>query len=602
MRTMRPALRLPLLLAALLLPVGLAQSYQWLDVVQDVTILKSGGVIVDDVRTLRTDGDFGEAFICVKLAPGQRVALLDDSGALGPGPAATAFTQPCAGGTELVVKNERRVKERRVRFHYRLDGSLDYYSDVVQWYWQILEQEHPDVRGYQLTVRAPGVSEPTYDAYVHRFGNLEKPTVRLNDDRSLLEVSFDRIPDGDGVEIRYLMSPTLFDRKGSAPGWQELLEDEAGIAGIQTQLQADAARRRAIERFRRSPWWAALPVALLGITGAGSIGAYRRYGREPKIETMKYPFEPPSDLPPAAVTSILQQHAAQGAMGPAFHATIMDLMRRGYGEFQTGPKKRDDFAIVLKEADTTTLKPFEADVLEYLHAAQGRKREGRITAKQLKSYSQRAASGFMQRWGPKVRAWLESVRGGPLTTEESRAAAKKHTGRMLLAVVPTAGLAFLAIGPARGLLIAVAIVQILGAIFASVGIVAWRPEIAEEVYGWQGFKRTLTDLTRMKDAPLDFFQLWDVYYCYAAALGVAEKYLATLSKAAPLAGVDERMMTTRAVWLSGGNLSNLSSLSAMSSSISSLSSALSSASASASSGGSSSGGGGGGGGGSSGGR
>jgi len=573
--------------------VAAGQSYQWLDVVQNVSILPGGGVIVDDTRTLRTDGDFGEAFICVHLLDGQRLTLLEGSGAVGPGPSATAFQQSCtdgSDGTEVVVRNSVRVKERRVRFVYRLEGALDFRSDVVQWYWQILEQDHPPVRGYSLTVTTPGPSAAPYDAYVHRFANPELPTVTLSEDRSRLDVSFSRIPQGDGVEIRYLMDPDLFTDRGSRPGMESFLLAEAKDAGVQTMLQV-----------KRSPWWAALPAALLGITGLASLRDYRRIGREPRDETMKYPFEPPSDLPPAAVTSVLQQVANPSAMGPAFHATIMDLMRRGFGTFVTGAKARE-FSIDLHDIDTSGLNQFESDVLGYLKQAARPGAPSRLSSAELRAYSQRRGSAFIQAWGKKVRTWLEAKLGGPLVTAESVKAARKHGGRLFLVTLASGALAFFVTGPARGLTVAVALAALISSIASNISLVAWRPEVASEVNAWKGFKRTLTDFTRMKDAPLDFFGLWDVYYCYAAALGVADEYLKTLKKAAPLAGADEAAMMSRATWLSAGSGGSFSSLGALSSSISTLSSALSSASASASSGGSSSGGGGGGGGGSSGGR
>lgn len=586
--------RRPLLIVLtwLLLGAACAQSYRWSDVVQKVEIRADGSVIVDDTRTLWTDEDFGEAFICVHLTGNQKLTMLPASAALGAGPTWSAFQQPCAGGTEVVVRNDRRIQERRVRFVYRLDNTLDYRSDVTQWYWQVLEQEHPRVIGYTLEVTTPGPSPAPYDAYVHRFGNPERPTVELSADRSRLTVRLGTVPSGDGVEVRYLMDPALFDQKGARPGMEEFLLDETRVAGVQTALQA-----------RRSPWWAALGLALLALTGGRALAAYRRFGREPKIDTMKYPFEPPSDLPPAAVTSILQQTAGTTAMGPAFHATIMDLIRRGYGEFENPAGRGKDFAINLNPAsDPSSLLPFENAVLGYLKAAARPGAPDRLSAAELKSYSEKHGASFLSGWGKKVREWLEANRGGSLLTEESKVAARRAARGMLYGAVPTFALIFILSGSASAIMIVLTVVQVVGAIVSSASIVAWRPEIAAEVYGWKGFKRTLTDYTRMKDAPLDFFNMWDVYYCYAAALGVAEKYLATLQKAAPLAGVDEATLTSRAVWLSGGNSAGLASMASLSRSISSLSSALNSASASASSGGSSSGGGGGGGGGSSGGR
>ena len=101
---------------------------------QEVTVRADGTVTVLDTRTLTTDEDFGEAFICLTPGSGNTVTLLE-GGVLSPGPAATALTQGCAdgsGGTELVVRLAERVDEQRVFFRYRLNGSLDAYTDVVQ--------------------------------------------------------------------------------------------------------------------------------------------------------------------------------------------------------------------------------------------------------------------------------------------------------------------------------------------------------------------------------------------------------------------------------------------------------------------------------------
>lgn len=582
----------PLLFGALALLLGsaaTAQSYQWRDVVQDVQIQADGSVIIDDTRTLWTDEDFGEAFICVQLEPHQRITLLEGSGAVSPGPNATAYTQSCRGGTELVVRNDRRVSERRVRFHYRLDGSVDHYSDVVQWYWQIVEDEHPPVRGYQLTVTAPGRMAEPYDAYVHRFGNLELPAVNLSDDKRTLRVTFNRIPDGDGVEIRYLMDPALFLERGTEPGFEDILIDEHEVQGLHHNLLT-----------RRRPEWSVIPLAILGLLGVGVTRQFRRVGREPRVEVMRYPFEPPSDLPPAAVSTLQDQGYNPGRMGPAFHATIMDLMRRGYGEFVSRSRNKVDIRL-FPDKDTTELLPFELEVLTYLRRAAGAS-PNLLTHEKLRAYSQRHSSTFMVSWGKKVRRWLELQLGGELTTAESRGVAKKWAAYSALAAVVPGLLAIYLDKGASAMMIVGAAALLALAVVALAALPSWRPEVAQEVAEWQGFKRTLTDYTRMKDAPLDFFKLWDVYYAYAAALGVAEKYLKTLSKAAPLAGADEATMVRSAAWMGATSSSGLTSFSGLSSTITSLSSSLSSASGSASSGGSSSGGGGGGGGGSSGGR
>lgn len=165
---------------------------------------------------------------CFGLGPGQAVTMLPGTGAVDDGPPATAFQQPCEAGTELVVRNETPVQTRRVRFVYRLSGTTDVYADVVQWYWNLEQLSHPPIHGYRLMVQAPGSMGAPYDAFVHRYQNPEVLFVLLSQDRSTLHVSFAHIPDGSGVEIRYLMDPALFLAKGIEPMLDSLLEDESG--------------------------------------------------------------------------------------------------------------------------------------------------------------------------------------------------------------------------------------------------------------------------------------------------------------------------------------------------------------------------------------
>ena len=199
-----------------------------------------------------------------------------------------------------------------------------------------------------------------------------------------------------------------------------------------------------------------------------------------------------------------------------------------------------------------------------------------------------------------MQRWLRTELGGPRLEPASQRAAGVWFFLALLATGACVAGGVLTLGVAQGVFFAGAVLcALLG--FTALGTVpSWRKEVVPEALGWQGFRRTLSDYTQMKRAPDDFFKLWEVYYCYAAALGVADKFLKNMERAAPQRS---DAPTYAPLWLGhGSNLSSLQSLSDTTSALSSLSSALSSAGASASSGGSVSGGGGGGGGGSSGGR
>ncbi len=566
-----------------LLSLVSAQDFTWRDVVQQVSLQADGSVIVRDERTLTTDEDFGEAFVCINLAAGQQLTLLE-GGALSPGPAAAAFQQPCedgSGGTELVVKQNQRVSERRVFYRYRLEGSLEPYSDVVQWYWKILEETHPPVRGYDLTVQIPGPMTGPYDAYVHRLGNTELPTVNLSEDRQTLTVRYDRVPGDTGVEIRYLMPPELFSVEGDEPGFERLLRDETRVAGL--------------DKTRRNPWWGALVLLPVAGLGVGIVRAARKY--RPTALAMRYPFEPPADRPPAAVPYFASRFA--GGPGPAFHATIMDLARRGYGVFDS---KAGKFNMRLSDKDDGGLLPFEREVRTYLKRAAKSSRgdPDYLEFRELKRYSEKHLSSFLGGWWNGVGLWLSKELGGTRLEPRSQRSAGLWFALALLATGGCVLGAVLTLGVAQIIFIVGAVLCGILGVLALVTVPAWRKEVAPEALGWQGFRRTLSDYTQMKRAPDDFFKLWEVYYCYAAALGVADKFLKNMKRAAPERG--ERGVGYAPLWLGRTSAGQFQSLGDVTSSLSSLSSALSSAGASASSGGSVAGGGGGGGGGSSGGR
>lgn len=583
--------------------VALAQSYRWQDVRQDVTIHRDGSVHVVDERTLvATEGDFGEAFICLHIRGEEHIKLiearsLDHSASRG-------YSQGCQdddtkGAVELVVKHDSRQRSSRVRYEYTISNSLEYYSDVTQWYWIILEQNHPPMDGYQLQVHIPEPMAAPYDAYVHRFRNTELPTVTLSENRQELAVSFKRIPEGSGVEIRYLMNPSMFAEQGTEEGLEKLLRDEARIVGVRVA--------------RESPIFAGIGAAILALLGLGVNASYRRVGRDPDIPRLQYAFEPPSDIPPAAVPAMLQKQKSTSHLRSGFNATVMELARRGFLEFthdnRSNKRKKMEMALHL-DKPTDELEDIEKEVWQYLQRAASHKgTPDYLDYKELRQYSEKRFSKFFEPWVLRVRSWVEfyfpvdSQGKRSLTTPESRDAAQRWGLFSFLGMAVCGALTWFSIGAAQFLFGACTLACLATIILANVIIPAWRPEVAPEVYGWQAFKRTLRDFSQMKNAPDDFFHLWDKYYCYAAALGVAKQYLSNIQKAIPLRNLDERSMMRQASWMhtGGDSMQSFSSdFSQFSQSINALSSALNSSGAA--SGGSSSGGGGGGGGGSSGGR
>jgi hypothetical protein len=208
----------PLLVLAVSALASAQAAWEWRDVQQYVRILANGDVDVYDTRTLWTDGDFGEAFLCVWLSEGQSLTMLGATGAVSPGPPAVGLTQPCDGGTEVVVRQGERVSERRVRFAYRLHGTLEHVGDSVRWWWTILEGNRPEVRDYLLVVEASGEVEAPSNAFVDiPTSSTDQDVWRSRDSRTLL-VRLSVAASGDVVTVRILMDPALFPRAGTEAG------------------------------------------------------------------------------------------------------------------------------------------------------------------------------------------------------------------------------------------------------------------------------------------------------------------------------------------------------------------------------------------------
>ena len=216
-------------LALLAASLAYAQSYEWCDVKQIVTVQPDGRIVVLDERTLWTDGQFIEAFICFGHEDHHSVNMLPLTGAVGAGPESYAYTQPCGAGTEIVIRGAEPVSERRLRFAYVFDGTLDVYSDVVQWFWNLLQLDHPPIRGYRLVVQAPGPTQQLFYAYVHRYANPDPGRVWVAENGSKMTAQFDNIPPGDGIELRLLMDPALFGEVATEEGLEQLLEEESAL-------------------------------------------------------------------------------------------------------------------------------------------------------------------------------------------------------------------------------------------------------------------------------------------------------------------------------------------------------------------------------------
>lgn len=254
----------------------------------------------------------------------------------------TPLTQSCseqAGtfcvsqeGSELQIvyyflrpaQNEQRV----FRIEYTVIGSLLVYPDGDQLDWIAVAPDHSfPIQSATVTVRMPTGYEPRPG--VDPVVSYGAPTsVDVTGDLVTFQ-STGTIQADEALRVR-VQYP--HDPAARAAGWQAAAERDAVIRPV-INLLAGA-------------------VGLL-LTLAGPLGAYylwSRRGRDPQVAVVpEYLSEPPSDLPPAIVGTLVDEKAdVQDIM-----ATLLDLASRGFLVIEEG---RSEGFLGLGRSATFTFK------------------------------------------------------------------------------------------------------------------------------------------------------------------------------------------------------------------------------------------------------
>ncbi len=141
----------------------------------------------------------------------------------------------------------------------------------------------------------------------------------------------------------------LYPTSALAPGapYARHVHDDVLATTIarEQKAAASAARdKRQLEDTLHHPWAWVIAAMLLALVPAGLLGgfAYWRFGREhPTGSAPEYVHEPPDDLAPALVPSLLAQRVVAG--GDQLAATLFELVRRG--RFKMTPVTREESSL-----------------------------------------------------------------------------------------------------------------------------------------------------------------------------------------------------------------------------------------------------------------
>ena len=230
--------------------------------------------------------------------------------------------------------------QRTYTLRYRLRGVVIAHDDAVEVAPQVWgNQWKNELHTLFANMHAAGDVRGTH-AWIEPAWLGHRVTVRGGDVLSVV----DSVPSGRSVTLRVLY-PTSALVPG-APYARHVHDDvlAATIAREQKAAASAARDKRQLEDTLHHPWAWVIAAMLLALVPAGLLGgfAYWRFGREhPTGSAPEYVHEPPDDLAPALVPSLLAQRVVAG--GDQLAATLFELVRRG--RFKMTPVTREESSL-----------------------------------------------------------------------------------------------------------------------------------------------------------------------------------------------------------------------------------------------------------------
>jgi uncharacterized membrane protein len=530
------------------------KSYTISQAAVNVTVARTGEVLMREDLTFSFDGFFTGAYRDIPLAQGQTaqdIEVSEGATAYAPGGNTTLGSSDAPGkfgvvrlpqGLRIVWHYQQDGGRRTFTLRYRLRGVVIAHDDAVEVAPQVWGSQWQF--GLQLlyaNVRAAGALQGTR-AWIEPAWLDHRLSVGRSDVLSVV----DDVPSKHSVTLRVLYPTSAL--AANAP-YARRVHDDIVPATVAREQRAEASAerdRRQLDDTLHHPWAWIIGAALLAIIPAGLLGGvgYWRFGREhPTGTAAKYVHEPPDDLPPALVPSLLAQHVVAG--GDQMAATLFELVRRG--RYKMTPVTREESTLLglhHKEVDDVDLtrgdesvglnpveKPIAAIFDKLTEAGPAALSQVQQTVKGMSTSD---------------REWFHSRSEAFQSAVKNQARQRQFWGGQGMVMKWIAFVVFLLLG-AGFLVLGIAgladpplvrqdlILTAIGAALALNAIVVlllrasvWRrrePKLQASAEGWEAFRRYLNDFPRLADKPADTLPLWESYLVYGISFGIAERVL-----------------------------------------------------------------------------
>lgn len=424
------------------------------------------------------------------------------------------------------LRNEREYFAVR----YILPQGVTVYKDTAQFNRKMVgENWEKSIRNVQVTVELPEeISKEKIYAFGHGplTGNVEILNGRE------IKYTLENYYPGKFLETNILFPKELVSEINkkyikNKNAFSEIMKMEKNFAE-----EANRERDRAVKTMGLK--WLVFGAVACWIIFVGTF-IYLKNGKRYKVKAPygEYFRELPDDYTPAVAGAVVSRTAIKPEH---LFATVMDLVRKDFLELieegnQTILRRTE-------ERDFTSLKPYEKYVLDWYINDMGDGME--VVLENVEKYI--SGSRNAKKFYSKYQVWYKGVADDLKNLGIVKAKSKKiptllgvFTGFLMFP-----GGVFMAqkFGEPKFMIFTFGAIPFI--IFS--GSKRKLSLEAEEAYArWSAFKKFLVDYSNLEEAKTASIHIWEHYFVYAVALGVAEKVAKAYKKISALRGEEENI-------------------------------------------------------------
>lgn len=513
-----------IILTILCMPASFAVDgdYSLPSVVKDINITDDGTAIISENITYSITGTVNGVYRDVSLSGNQR---LENISVETPGYYNTLEVINSSGKTQLKVwlyKDEAKTQkvsdeDVSVIYHYNFIKGVKIYNDIAE--FQYMSWGSDWDRGVDSLIT--NIQIPGSNMGVEMWNNppdIVTESTWTSD--NTLHTTYNDLNSNQNAEQRILIPKSYFKSTENADVINKNAKEE--IEQNQKDYQNSINNKNTVMILLSG-----LLVLLMFVPGV----IYYKYGREPKIDyKADYESQLPTNDSPIFINMMVNGNVGESDLN-GFQATLLNLVDEGY--YKIISNNDNDTIIKTSSKDTSNLKQYELDVINYLDRYADRNRN--ISFKKIGEGDALDFSKFMNAWEIDVNREVNSQKISGLFNDEGNSIISLSSALSIIFAIfviiamfvfDTGVYAWMPLLLSLSLIVELIIVLNMSNTFMG----QWTVEGKEFHDKWKNFERYIKDYSLIKEYPPASVQVWGKYLVYATALGCADKVSKNMKK------------------------------------------------------------------------